>query len=109
MREVCIDQFDVKSKQGPLHIYAYETFEPKGDLYYVWTFKAANAKGKVVGTVQLESSAAIRELGDKKYVMGVSLPGGTHKTTGPWFETLPSYPKVREVARELLRTRLTAP
>lgn len=105
MTEVCVDQFPV----GDLHIYAYETFAPAGDLYYVYTFKATDKDNQLQGTTQLESSAVMREMGDAKYVLGVTLPGGTHKTIGPMFKKLPTYQEVKKVATEAIKTHLVQP
>lgn len=84
-KEFVFDQFDV----GKWHIYAAETFNPSGILYYVYTFKVAGADDKIVGTVNLESSAYGRETG-VPFIVGMTLPG-KHVTTGTMYKALPNY------------------
>ncbi|HUR38838.1 MAG TPA: tetratricopeptide repeat protein [Planctomycetota bacterium] len=85
LKSVVFDQFDV----GKAHVYAIEMFEPEGDLYSVYRFQVVDAADVPQGTVDLESSAAIRELGTP-YVLGLSL-GPKRITTDQFFKALPSY------------------
>ena len=100
LTEYVFDQFDV----GKLHVYAYETFEPKGELYYVYTFRAAGPDGKVVGTAQLESSTAIRDMGTP-YILGVTV-GQDHHTLKDTFKELPSYDVLRPLIIKVIEEYL---
>jgi tetratricopeptide (TPR) repeat protein len=101
LREYVLDQFEV----GTTYVMAYETLAPAEDLAYLYTFKVFSRDDKPVGTVQLETSAVLRE-GGVAYVMGVSR-GATHQTTGPAFKALPRYSAVKEAAKRLIAERLT--
>lgn len=103
LTEYVFDQFDLDK----IHVYAYETFEPKGDLYYVYTFRAAGPDGKVAGTVQLESSAVIREKGTP-YIIGYSI-GKEHRTTGITFKELPAYDELKPHIIRLIAENLMGP
>jgi tetratricopeptide (TPR) repeat protein len=102
LTEYVFDQFDV----GKTHVYAYETFEPKGDLYYVYTFRVAGPKGKLVGSVQLESSAAIRKMGTP-YILGVTT-GSRHETLSQSFKALPAYDTLRPIVTKIIEERFAA-
>lgn len=97
LTEFCFDQKDV----GKVHVYAYETFEPKGDLYYVHTFRLTGPDKQLIGAVQLESSAVIREAGTP-YVIGFNRDD-THHTTARAYKQLPTWealwPEVEKVVR----------
>lgn len=98
MTEFCFDQREV----GKVHVYAYETLDPKGDLFYPYTFKLAGPDNRIFGSVRLESSAVIREAGTP-YILGFS-SGATHATTRTAYKTLPSYgalwPDVEKIIRK---------
>ncbi|MFO0744748.1 MAG: tetratricopeptide repeat protein [Myxococcota bacterium] len=108
LSEFCFDQFDV----GKAHILAYETFDvgdpggPSPDLYALYTFKVSDAKNQIVGSVNLESSAVIREQGTP-YILCVSLPGA-HKTTGPGYARLPTQAELRPAVEKLVRSEFAA-
>jgi tetratricopeptide (TPR) repeat protein len=101
LTEYVFDQFDV----GKLHVYAFETFEPKGDLYCVYTFRAAGPDNKIVGTVQLESSKIIREMGTP-YILGYTT-GAVHHTTSSTFKELPTYEALKPQIVRLVEEHLT--
>jgi|GEM_PF-1677686 len=98
LREFCFDQKDV----GKVHVYAYETFEPKGDLVYHYTFRLTDEKNQLIGAVMLESSAVIRELGTP-YLIGYNRDE-KHHSTGHTYAKLPTWeqlwPDVEKVVRE---------
>ncbi|MCC6999269.1 MAG: tetratricopeptide repeat protein [Deltaproteobacteria bacterium] len=99
--EYVLDQFDV----GPRHVLAYETFDPSGDLANVYTFKVLDAAAKKVDfTVQLETSAVIREQGTP-WVMGTTTHKG-HSTVPPFFKKLPTYTAVRKSAIKMIDAEL---
>ena len=102
LREYVFDQFDV----GPTYVYACETFEPKGDLYYVYTFKVAGPDGKLAGSVQLESSAVIREMGTP-FVLGVTTGSG-HETLKQFFKESPAYDTLRPIVVKVVEERFAA-
>ncbi|TNF30967.1 MAG: tetratricopeptide repeat protein [Deltaproteobacteria bacterium] len=97
LSEFCFDQRDV----GKAHVYIYETFEPKGDLYYVYTVRVAGPQNKLAGAVMLESSAVIRELGTP-YVLGFNR-NEQHHTTDRAYKELPSWdllwPEMEKIIR----------
>jgi tetratricopeptide (TPR) repeat protein len=102
LTEYVFDQFDV----GATHVYAYETFEPKGDMYYVYTFRVAGANGKLAGSVQLESSAVIREM-RTPYILGVTT-GNRHETLSQSFKALPTYDTLRPIVTKIIAERFAA-
>jgi tetratricopeptide (TPR) repeat protein len=101
LTEYVFDQFDV----GKAHVYAYETFEPNGDLYYVYTFKVVGPDGKLAGSVQLESSAVIRELGTP-YILGVTT--GSRHEGHQTFKVLPAYDTLIPIVTKLVEERFGA-
>jgi tetratricopeptide (TPR) repeat protein len=84
-KEFCFDQFDV----GENRVFAYETFDATGDLYYLYTFKVTSPKGEILETVNLESSAIIRENGIL-YVLGRNRRE-EHRTYEYGWAELPAY------------------
>jgi len=100
LTEYVFDQFDV----GTLHIFAFETFEPKGDSYNVYAFKAAGPDNKTVGTVQLESSPSLRDAGTP-YIIGVKA-GGEHRTLGMAFKDLPSYDVLKPLVVKVIEDNI---
>jgi tetratricopeptide (TPR) repeat protein len=103
LTEYVFDQFEV----GGTHVYAYETFEPEGDLYYVYTFRVAGSNGKLAGSVQLESSAIIREMGTP-YILGVTT-GSRHETLPHRFKSLPAYDTLKPIVTKIIEERFAAP
>jgi len=92
LKEFCFDQFDV----GKNRILAYETFDKSGDLYYHFTFKVVSPQGAILKTINLESSAVIREFGTP-YVLGANLAKGAHRNFGIFWKELPPYPTLKRV------------
>jgi tetratricopeptide (TPR) repeat protein len=91
VEEFCFDQFDA----GRLRVFAYERFEKEGDLYYHFVFKVVAPDGRIVRTVNLESSDALRALG-WKYILGGD-EKGVHSTYGPTWKELPDYRELRKL------------
>ena len=58
LKSYVYDQFTA----GKYHVYVFETFAPSGDLAYIWQAKVV-LKDKVLGSVNLETSAALRDKG----------------------------------------------
>ena len=102
-RDYVLEQFEI----GGLHVMAAETLAPAEELAYIYTFKVYGAQDKLLGSVQLETSAVIREMG-WPYLMGVSKPK-SHQATGIGFKSLPRYSEVRETAVKLIREHFEAP
>lgn len=96
LKAYVFDQFDV----GKAHVFAYETFEPTGDLYSVYRFQVANASNRAAGSVNLESSAVLREQGTP-YILGVDI-GSAHKTPGPAYKELPSVSQIKPEVVKLI-------
>lgn len=92
-KEVVIDQLQVAGHR----VWAYEALlPPTGDLSYVLTWRVLDPQGRVLMTVQLESSAYGREVG-VPYVLGINTARG-HATVGPMFASRPPYLVLRELA-----------
>ena len=100
MVDYVFDQFDVDGQW----IYAFETFEPAGDLYYVYVFEVTH-NGDIVRTVALESSAVIREMGSP-FVIGIQ-EETSHYNTGIFFSELPTYQELRPVIIDVIRQAQT--
>ncbi len=96
LKSYVFDQFDV----GKAHIYVYETFEPEGDLYQVYRFQITDPSGKAVGSIDLESSAVIREAGTP-YVLGMNVEG-EHTTFSIGYKALPAYTDLKETVTPLI-------
>jgi tetratricopeptide (TPR) repeat protein len=93
------DQFAV----GKYRIYVYESFDPSGDLAYVYQAKVTE-QDKVLGSVNLETSAAIRERG-VPYVIGIDR-GGKHTTLGEHaFKAMPDYATFKTLVKQLVAAR----
>jgi tetratricopeptide (TPR) repeat protein len=90
--EFCFDQFDA----GANRVFAYETFDKGGDLYSHFVFKVTDPKGEISRTVNLESSAVIREMG-AMYILCANLPGGEHRNYGIQWKEMPPYGKLKEL------------
>ena len=91
MKSYVFDQFDV----GKFHIYVFETFDTSGDLAYVYQFQVTE-NDKPIGSVNLETSAVIREQG-MPYILGMD-KGGKHTTLGTTWKTMPAYKDVKAIA-----------
>ncbi|HWU90696.1 MAG TPA: tetratricopeptide repeat protein [Kofleriaceae bacterium] len=86
------DQFDV----GKYHIYVYEAFDTSGDLAYVYRFQVTE-HDRPLGSVNLETSAVIREQG-VPFILGMD-KGGTHTSfSDKTWKTMPTYRIVKAEA-----------
>src|SRR5262249_17016580 len=83
-KDFVFDQLDVADR----HVYAVETFDTSGDLAYVYRFDVVK-NGKTLGSVNLETSAVIREQG-MPYLLGMD-KGNTHSQLDKMWKTLPTY------------------
>ncbi len=92
MKSFVFDQFDV----GKFHIFVYEAFDTSGDLAYVYQFQVTE-QDKPIGSVNLETSAVIREQG-VPFLLGMD-KGDKHTTFGDkaW-KTLPAYKDIKAIA-----------
>ena len=91
LREFCFDQFTV----GKYHVFAYETFDKVGDLYYHYTFKVMSPAGEMVRTINLESSVGIRAMG-VPYLLGKN-EGRVHSQLGHMWKKLPTYTELKPI------------
>ena len=90
-----IDTFTYKD----LHIFAEESFELSGSLYYHWVFRICDSEGNLIKTVNLESSAGLRALGTA-YIVGMDqFRDGRryHQTTIISFRQLPEYSTMKNI------------
>jgi tetratricopeptide (TPR) repeat protein len=100
-REFCFDQF----LSGADRVLAYETLNPTGDLVYHFRFRVEHA-GKVVRSINVESSAVARELGTP-YLLGES-SGGRHRTFPIGWKVLPPYPELKATVLRVLAGQVAA-
>lgn len=100
--EFCFDQFDLDGNR----VFAYEAFDTSGDLYYRFTFKVTSPKGKILKTVNLESSAILREHGGM-YILGADSPEG-HATYAQGWTALPPYLELKALVVKAARGELDA-
>jgi len=100
-KDYVFDQFDV----GKHHVLAYETFDPSGDLAYVYRFDVfAEGNGDTkLGSINLETSAVIREQGIP-YLLGID-KGGTHGQLGKVFKTLPAYAALKPQVVDAIKAK----
>ena len=92
------DQFEV----GKYHIMVNEAFDTGGDLAYVYEFAVID-QDRTLGTINLETSAVIREQGTP-YVLGID-KDGTHTTTPLAWKALPTYRTVKTEATKLIKSK----
>lgn len=98
MKSFVFDQFDV----GAFHIFVYEAFDTSGDLAYVYQFQVTD-KDKPIGSVNLETSAVIREQG-VPFVLGMD-KGDKHTTfSDRAWKALPAYKDIKAIAVEKIKT-----
>lgn len=93
IEEYYIDNFTIIAK---------ENFEPEGELYYYWIFEVYGADGKLIKTINLESSKVLREF-KVAYIIGIdSYSNGKrhHQTTNIGFTELPPYTKIKKAVEE---------
>lgn len=108
LKEFCFDQFDV----GKAHVLAYETLDveepraPLPDFYALYTFKVTDAKDTIYGSVNLESSAAIREQG-ASYILGANV-GRMHKTFPVTYTQRPSLVELRGAVTKVVKSEFAA-
>jgi tetratricopeptide (TPR) repeat protein len=99
LKSYVYDQLDV----GKYHVYVYEAFETGGDLAYVYQFKVT-LNDKSLGSVNLETSAVIREQG-VPYILGVD-KGGEHSTMGDHaWKKLPDYKTFKALATKTIEAK----
>jgi len=99
-----IDEFSHKEYR----IIAEESFEFTGFLYYHWTFLVFGSNGRLVKTVNLESSVGLREFGIN-YIVGTDEfidNQRIHRTTTTEFRQLPEYNIMKGVVIEELDSGL---
>jgi tetratricopeptide (TPR) repeat protein len=96
LKEYMIEEFDL----GSSHVLACETFVRPEDLAYIYVFRVFGPDGKALGSVQLETSAVIRE-GGVPYLIGITLKD-RHQQAGIYYKDLPKYSVVREAAKKVI-------
>ena len=97
MKSFVFDQFDV----GKFHIFVYEAFDTSGDLAYVYQFQVTE-QDKPIGSVNLETSAVIREQG-VPFLLGMD-EGDKHTTfSDKAWKTLPAYKDIKAIAIEKIK------
>ncbi|MEO7096415.1 MAG: tetratricopeptide repeat protein [Polyangiales bacterium] len=97
MKSFVFDQFDV----GKLHIFVFEAFDTSGDLAYVYQFQVTESD-KPIGSVNLETSAVIREQG-VPFLLGMD-KGDKHTTfSDKAWKKLPAYKDIKAIAIEKIK------
>jgi tetratricopeptide (TPR) repeat protein len=91
MKEFCFDQFDAPGGR----ILAYETIDKSGHFFYWLTFKLVDVEGKVIKTINLETSDFLKEDG-MLFLLG-STKGRTHTNYGINFAKMPPYPELKKL------------
>jgi tetratricopeptide (TPR) repeat protein len=87
-----LDQLEV----GKYHVYVYEAFDTSGDLAYVYRFQVTE-KDRPLGSVNLETSAVIREQGTP-YILGLDKDGKHTSFPDRTWKTLPAYKVIKAEA-----------
>jgi tetratricopeptide (TPR) repeat protein len=100
LTEYVIDQFDV----GSAHVYAYETLQPAGNVYDLYTFKVMRSEDQLVGTVALQFGA--RSDAAMPYVIRGSRVRDHSSFTGSTFAQLPTYGELKPKIMEEVRRRI---
>ncbi len=94
LNEFCFDQFE--SSGG--RFFVYETIEKKGGLIYWFKFKLVDSEGKVIKSINLETSDYMKEQGFG-FLLGQTV-GSAHQTFGVGFKKLPHYPELKKLVIE---------
>jgi tetratricopeptide (TPR) repeat protein len=100
-RTYVYDQFDA----GRYHVVVYESLEPAADMAYLWQAKVALSDkagaAKSIGSVNLETSAALRDRGTP-FVIGMD-KGPDHSTVSEYgWKKQPDYKTFKAIAIKLL-------
>ncbi|HEU0029731.1 MAG TPA: tetratricopeptide repeat protein [Kofleriaceae bacterium] len=99
LKSYVYDQFAV----GKYHVYVYEAFDTSGDLAYVYQFKVTQ-NDKTLGSVNVETSAVIREQGTP-YIVGIDKDGEHVTLAQHAWKKLPDYKSIKALASRLVETR----
>jgi len=99
MKSYVYDQFDV----GSHHIFVYEAFDTSGDLAYVYEFRVTGGD-KVLGSVNLETSAVIREQG-VPFILGMDKDGSHQSFSDRTWKTLPAYKDIKAAATKVIKAQ----
>jgi tetratricopeptide (TPR) repeat protein len=91
MKEFCFDQFDASGGR----FFAYESIEKKGDIFYWFTFKLVNNDGKIIKTINLETSSYLKERG-LLFILGKN-EGASHCTFNVAFKEMPPYSELKQL------------
>nr|WP_281275715.1 tetratricopeptide repeat protein [Leptospira semungkisensis] len=94
------DSFSYKE----VNVVAQEAFQKTGDLYYYYIFLVYDKEDKLLKSINLESSAVIRELG-MKYILGKdTLENGIrkHYSSRLGFKDLPDYQDLKKIVTKEL-------
>lgn len=92
LKSYVFDQFDV----GKYHIYVYEAFDTSGDLAYVYQFQVTE-HDRPLGSVNLETSAVIREQG-VPFILGMDKAGKHTSFSDKTWKAMPAYKVVKAEA-----------
>lgn len=99
LKSYVYDQF----VSGKYHVYVHEAFDTSGDLAYVYQAKIA-LKDKVVGSVNLETSAVLREKG-VPFILGID-KAGEHTTVAEHaWKKLPDYGVFKELVGKMIAAK----
>jgi tetratricopeptide (TPR) repeat protein len=100
MKEFCFDQFEVPGGK----FFAYEKIEKSGSLFYWFTYKLVNPDGKIIKTINFESSEALKEEG-LLFLLG-SNEGAVHRNFGIVFKKMPTYPELKKWVLKVHRNEI---
>lgn len=101
-KDFCFDQFDAPGGR----FMVYETVNKDGPLVYWYMFKLVDPTGKVLKSINLESSKGIAELG-MPFILGQN-EGDRHITFAYGFEKLPSYSALKQLVLQANDGKLKA-
>lgn len=90
------DQFNA----AKYRVFVYETFDTAGDLAYVYQAKVTLG-GKSLGSINLETSAVIREQGTP-YIVGIDKDGEHSTLAQHAFKKLPEYSAFKTLVQKLV-------
>ena len=89
-------------------VYARESFEKEGDLYYYYSFNIFDKNENLLTTINLESSLIIRSM-DTMYILGADIYDDgkrIHKTYNIGFKELPEYEELKRLVKMAFENKL---
>ena len=100
LREFVFEQFDVAG----VHVFAYETIEPAGDVRAIYTYTLSDAQERPTTRIQVVSTPELREAGTP-YGLRIRPKGGEYGPVVTTLKELPPVVELRGLIKQLIREK----